>query len=62
MHYLHKLQEAKKHNGGHDKNLVHVARGPASLPNYVTLVQKVEGLLKSSKPGTMSMLLESFVL
>lgn len=25
MHYLHKLQKAKKHNGGDEKNLVHMA-------------------------------------
>lgn len=66
MHYLHKLQEAKKHNGHEGKNLVGVNSRPAPLPGGVRLVRKKVGsLLKSSNVGTASMLLlrpEPFVL
>lgn len=43
---LHKLQEAKKHNGQDKKNTVGVARGAAALLIPVMLVQeRVESLL-----------------
>lgn len=45
MHYLHKLQEAKKHNGQHKKNLVGMDSRPAPTIDWYCNVSSEEGKL-----------------